>query len=51
VTRERGCFVRPVNYDLPRRQLVSLILLSGHCEQYVRSAASVALAACLQLDF
>ena len=30
--------MRPVNYELPHRQLVSLILLSGHCEQYIRLA-------------
>ncbi len=34
--KERGCFVRPVHYKMPMKQIVSLISLSNHCEQYIR---------------
>ena len=34
--RERGCFVRAVNYAIPMKQLEAIILMSSHCEQYIR---------------
>ena len=34
--RERGCFVRAVNYAIPMKQVEAIILMSSHCEQYVR---------------
>ena len=34
--KERGCFVRPVKYKMSMKQIISLISLSSHCEQYIR---------------
>jgi len=34
--RERGCFVRAVDYKIAMKQIASLTVLSTHCEQYIR---------------
>jgi len=34
--RERGCFVRAVDYEIPMKQIISIISLSENCEQYIR---------------
>ena len=40
--RERGCFVRAVNYLVSMQQVEALILMSSHCEQYLRYDCKIA---------